>query len=116
MNKRLWLPRHGPRQEQCWLVLRSNRQPEMNALEAAAQNTEISICDLASCMCCYKIPMSSYKIIMQRPASAYHAWLKVVVVVVYLKADEVREVMLLYNVPNGAHALLQRNILFKPVG
>jgi hypothetical protein len=42
--------------------------------------------------------------------------LKVVVVVVYLKADEVREVMLLNDVPNGAHALLQRNILFKPVG
>ncbi len=54
MNKRLWLPLHGPRQEQCWLVLRSNRQPEMNALKAAAQNTEISICDLASCMCCYE--------------------------------------------------------------
>jgi hypothetical protein len=41
--------------------------------------------------------------------------LKLVVVVVYLKADEVREVMLLNDASNGRHALLQRNVLFKPV-
>jgi len=42
--------------------------------------------------------------------------LKLVVVLVYLKADEVREVMLLNDASNGTHALLQRNVLFEPVG